>query len=150
MATKQAVLKQVKGLTFAAKANSGHWVMLDTAETVGGHNAGSTPKEFVLFALAGCTAMDVVGILQKRRAPPEDFELHITAEEAESHPKIFTAIHLEYIFRGKGIKQADVERAIELSSTTYCSVSAMLKATVKITHSFRIEPPLHEQTRPSP
>jgi putative redox protein len=146
MPTKEAVLQQVKGSTFAAKANSGHWVIMDTVESVGGNNGGSTPKELLLFALAGCTATDVVSILQKKRAPLEDFEMRVTAREAESHPKVFTDIHIEYILRGEGINPLDVERAIELSTTTYCSVSAMLRASVKITHAYRIELPLHKPT----
>jgi putative redox protein len=146
MPTKEAVLQQVKGSTFAAKANSGHWVIMDTVEATGGNNGASSPKELVLFALAGCTATDVVSILQKKHAPLEDFEMHLTAHEAESHPKVFTDIHIEYILRGEGINARDVERAIELSTTTYCSVSAMLKVSVKITHTYRIEPPLHKRT----
>lgn len=145
MTTKLAVLKQVHGATFVAKANSGHWVIMDSGEGAGGNNAASSPKELVLFALAGCTATDVVSILRKRRAPLEDLEIHLTAHEAETQPKIFTDIHLEYVFRGEGIDPADVERAIELSTTKYCSVSAMLRATVKITHSYRIETPLDKQ-----
>jgi len=140
MATQHAMLKQIQGPTFAVKGDSGHWVVMDVAETAGGMDAGARPKELVLFALAGCTGSDVVNILRKRRVPLQDFEMHLSGEEAEGHPRAFTAIHMEYIFRGDGINPADVERAIELSTTTYCSVSAMLKASVRITHSYKIEP----------
>jgi len=141
MATKRAFLKQVQGVTFAAKGESNHWVMMDGPESVGGTNAGSRPKELLLLALAGCTASDVTSILRKKRVPLQEFEMNITGQEVEEHPKAFSSIHLEYVFFGEGIQAADVERAIELSSSKYCSVSAMLRATVKITHSYRIEKP---------
>ena len=142
MATKHAMLKQIQGPTFAVKGDSGHWVVLDVAETAGGMNAGPRPKELILFALAGCTGVDVVNILKKKRVPVQDFEMHVKGDEAAEHPRVFTSIHVEYVFRGEGINPADVERAIELSTTTYCSVSAMLRASVRITHSYRIEPPV--------
>ena len=113
--------------------------MMDGPESVGGTNAGSRPKELVLYALAGCTASDVVNILKKKRVSLQGFEMRLTGHEREEHPKIFTDIHVEYVFVGEGIKPVDVERAIELSTTKYCPVSAMLQPTVKITHSYRIE-----------
>lgn len=137
--TKHAVLKQLDGIAFAAKGDSNHWVMMDGPESVGGTDAGSRPKELLLYALAGCTASDVVNILKKKRVPVQGFEMRLTGNERDEHPKIFTDIHVEYVFVGEGIKPADVERAIELSTTKYCSVSAMLQPTVKITHSYRIE-----------
>ena len=141
MASKTAILKQIQGLTFVARGDSNHWVVMDGPESVGGTNAGSRPKELVLFAVAGCTASDVVSILKKKRIPVQEFEIRVSGTEREEHPKIFTDIHLEYIIRGENINPDDVERAIDLSATKYCSVSAMLKPTVKITHSFKIESP---------
>ncbi len=142
MATKQAVVKQIGGgVTFMAKGDSGHWVAMDGPADFGGSNAGSRPKELLLFALGGCTGSDVAAILKKKRAPVQDFEMHLSATVAEEHPQVYTAIHVEYVFYGTGINPADVERAIELSTTKYCAVSAMLKASVALTHSYRIEPP---------
>ncbi len=138
--TKHAVLKQVSGLTFVAKGDSSHWVTMDGAESVGGSDGASRPKELVLYALAGCTASDVVGILKKKRVPLQGFEMHLTGKEAEEHPRVFTEIHIEYVFFGDDIMEGDVERAIELSTTKYCSVSAMLRPNVSITHSYRIVP----------
>jgi|WetSurMetagenome_2_1015567.scaffolds.fasta_scaffold26989_3 putative redox protein len=140
MTTKTAILKQVQGATFVARGDSNHWVTMDGPESVGGTNAASRPKELVLFALAGCTASDVVTILRKKRVPVREFEMKITGTEREEHPRIFTDIHLEYIVRGDDIRPEDVERAIDLSTTKYCSVSAMLTPAVRITHSFTIEP----------
>jgi putative redox protein len=141
MSTKQAVIKQVSGTTLVARSDSSHWVIMDGSEKFGGANAGSSPKELLLLALGGCTSMDVIPILQKKRAPVEGFELLIKANVADEHPQVFTDIHLEFVIYGDGINPADVERAIELSATKYCSVSAMLRASVKITHSYRIEKP---------
>jgi putative redox protein len=142
MASKQAIVKLVNGgVTFMAKGDSGHWVSMDGPTDFGGSNAASRPKELVLFALGGCTGSDVAAILKKKRVPLQGFDMQIKATQAEEHPQVYTDIHVEYIFYGTGINPADVERAIELSTTKYCSVTAMLKASVKLTHSYRIEQP---------
>jgi putative redox protein len=140
MSKRNAVVKLLQGITFAAKGDSHHWVMMDGPEDFGGSNAGSRPKELLLFALGGCTASDVLPILKKKRAPIKGFQINLAANAREEHPQVFTDIHLEYVFYGDGINPADVERAIELSTTKYCSVSAMLRASVTLTHSYRIEP----------
>jgi putative redox protein len=139
MSTKQAVIKQIRGITFAAKSDSQHWVVMDGPEMFGGSNAGPRPKELLLFALGGCTASDVVPILKKKQVPIRGFEVHLKGHVREEHPQVFTDIHIEYVFYGEGIKPVDVERAIELSTTKYCAMSAMLRPTVNITHSYRIE-----------
>lgn len=141
METKTAYLKQVKGLTFAAKADSNHWITLDGPEHVGGNDAGARPKELILMALAGCTGSDVVSILKKKRVNLTDFEINISAEMTEEHPKVFTKIDLEYVFYGNGIAEKDVERAIDLSLSTYCGVSAMLQKAMDINHTYRIVKP---------
>ncbi|HSQ74976.1 MAG TPA: OsmC family protein [Bacteroidota bacterium] len=142
MASKQAIVKQVNGgVTFMAKGDSGHWVSMDGPVDFGGSNAASRPKELLLFALGGCTGSDVAAILKKKRVPLQGFDMQIKATQSEEHPQVYTDIHVEYIFYGTGINPADVERAIELSTTKYCSVTAMLKASVKLTHSYRIEQP---------
>jgi putative redox protein len=140
--TKEVFLKQVQGVTFVAKGNSNHWVVMDGSPDFGGSLAGSAPKELLLMALAGCTSSDVVPILKKKRVPLQGYEVRVTAQERQEHPKILTDIHVEYILYGEGINPVDVERAIELSETKYCAVTAMLAATAKITHSYRIESPV--------
>lgn len=140
MATKKAYVKQLKGITLVGKTDSNIWITMDGPEEFGGSNAGVRPKELLLLSLAGCTGSDVVSILQKKRTNLEDFEINITAETREEHPQVFTKIHIEYVFYGNDVKKEDVERAIELSSTKYCSVQAMLRPSVEITHSYRIEP----------
>jgi len=138
MATKKAIIKQLHGITLAAKSDSNHWVIMDGPAEFGGSDAGSRPKELLLAALGGCTGSDVISMLAKRRAKLDGFEIHLTGTEREEHPKIFTDIHIKYVFFGKGLDPGDIEKAIELSTTKYCSVSAMLKATVNITHSYHI------------
>jgi len=139
MSTKEAIVKQVQGTTLIARADSAHWVTMDGSPTFGGSNAGSSPKELLLMALGGCTAMDVIPILRKKHAPVENIEIRVVGSVRDEHPQVFTDIHVEYIVRGEGINPDDVEHAIELSTTKYCSVSAMLSGNVKITHSYRIE-----------
>ncbi|MBI4429258.1 MAG: OsmC family protein [Ignavibacteriales bacterium] len=136
---KQALVKQVEGVSFAGKSDSGHWVMMDGPESLGGSDAGSRPKELLLLALGGCTGSDVVSILKKKRVALDDFEVMLEANVSEEHPQVFTEIHVQYVFFGQDIDPKDVERAIELSATKYCSVSAMLRKSVNITHSYRIE-----------
>jgi len=136
---KTAIIRQVDGMTFTGKADSNHWVVMDGSLKEGGNAAATSPKELVLVGLGGCTGMDVASILKKKRARLNGFELHISAEEAEDFPRIFTKIHIEYILRGQNLKPQDVEHAIELSQTKYCSVTAMLRASATVTYSYRIQ-----------
>ncbi|MCX7611002.1 MAG: OsmC family protein [Ignavibacterium sp.] len=138
MSEKKAYLKQVKGITFIGKTDSNHWITLDGPENFGGSNAGIRPKELLLLALAGCTASDVVTILEKKKVKLDDFEINITAQMQEEHPQVYTKIDLEYVFYGDNIQREAVERAIELSQTKYCSVTAMLQKAIEIKHSYRI------------
>ena len=101
METKKVYLKQVKGLTLAAKGESNHWITMDGPENLGGNNAGIRPKELVLIALAGCTGSDVVSILLKKKVKLTDFEINITAEQTEEHPKVFSKIDLGICFYWK-------------------------------------------------
>ena len=139
MAASKAYLKQIKGISFAGKTDSNHWITMDGPENFGGSDAGIRPKELLLLSLAGCTASDVISILQKKRVKLDDFEINISADMTEEHPKVYSKIDLEYVFYGKDIKDKDVERAIELSQTKYCGVTAMFKKAMDIKHSYRIE-----------
>lgn len=139
MLEKKAYLKRVKGITFVGKTDSNHWITLDGPENFGGSNAGIRPKELLLIALAGCTASDVVTILEKKKIQLDDFEINITAQQQEEHPQVYITINIEYVFYGNEIPTEAVERAIELSQTKYCSVTAMLQKAIEITHNYRIE-----------
>lgn len=138
MATRKAFVKQVKGITFIGKTDSNHWITMDGPEEFGGSNAGIRPKELILISLAGCTGSDVASILQKKRVKLNGFEMNITADIAEEHPQVFTKINLEYVFYGKNLPVKEIERAIELSQTKYCSVTAMLQKAMPIEHTYRI------------
>lgn len=139
MATKKAVVKHIQGVTFMGKTDSNHWVVMDGPEDFGGSNAGIRPKELILLGLAGCTGSDVAVILKKKKINIDGFEMNINADVQETHPQVYTKINLEYVFYGKDIPKEAVERAIELSLKTYCSVTAMLQKAVEITHTYRIE-----------
>lgn len=139
MAEKKAFVKQLKGITFVGKSDSNHWVTMDGPEEFGGSGSGTRPKELILIGLGGCTGSDVVTILQKKKVKVDGFEMNITSDVSEEHPQVFTKIHIEYVFYGNSINPKDVERAIELSITKYCSVTAMLNKAMPVTHSFRIE-----------
>ena len=141
MTVKKATIRQVHATTLIAKGDSNHWVMMDGGPNTGGSEAGSTPKELLMFALGGCTAMDVIPILKKKRVPVDYIEINVTGNTREEHPQVFTDLHIEYVIYGENINPADVERAIELSATKYCSISAMIEKAAKLTHSFRIESP---------
>jgi putative redox protein len=138
MVTKTAFVKQLRGITLVGKTDSNNWITMDGPENFFGSNAAIRPKELLLLSLGGCTGSDVIAILQKKKANLKGFEINITAEQQEEHPQVYTKIHLEFVFYGKNIQDKDVERAIELSQTKYCSVTVMLQKSVEITHSYKI------------
>ena len=141
MTVKHAFVKQIAGISFAGRTDSNHWLVMDGPSEFGGSGAGIRPKELVLLALAGCTSSDIVSILHKKRVHLDGYEVNVTADQSDDHPQVFTRIHLDFVFYGSEVRPADVERAIELSETKYCSVSAMLRPAVAISHSYRIEQP---------
>ena len=134
----KAILKSIQGCSFVGKADSNHWVVVDTKKEVSGSDAATHPMELVLLALGSCTGCDVLSILKKKKVQLDDAEIQIDAERSEEHPKVFTKIHLEFVFSGKDLNPIHLERAIELSQQKYCPVSAMLRPTVPINTSFRI------------
>ena len=126
------------GMSFVAETGSGHAFVMDGAPEAGGRNLGPRPMETVLAGSGGCTAFDVVLILKKSRQKVTGCEVKMTAERADTDPKVFTRIHMHFIVRGHELKPAVVERAIALSHDKYCSASAMLGKTATITHDFEI------------
>lgn len=143
----KAVVKQVEGCSFVGKAESNHWVPMDSKKEFSGYDAAAHPMELVLLALGSCSGCDVVSILTKKQVHLKGFEVHIDAERSENHPKVFTKIHLEYVFYGKELNPVHLERAIVLSQEKYCPVSAMLKPTVPISTSYRIVDKPSDQNR---
>jgi putative redox protein len=126
------------GLHFTGVADSGHEIILDGAPSVGGTDLGSRPLELMLLSLAGCTGMDVISILRKKRQDVTAFEVKTHAERSDTHPKVFTAVTVEYIVTGHNIDPKAVERAIELSETAYCPAQAMLEKALPVKHTYQI------------
>lgn len=133
----KAIWKQ--GLSFTGTADSGFEVALGSTSEVGGDDDGFEPIELIAIGLAGCTAMDVISILKKKRQVVTDFEVQVQTERAEEHPKVFTHVLIKYLVEGKNIDKSAVERAIELSTTKYCPSHAMLKTAVDIEHTYEIK-----------
>ncbi len=126
-------------LTFTGSANSGFEVPLGSKPEVGGDDDGFRPTELVLVGLAGCTAMDVISILQKKRQDVTDFDVKVHADRTDEHPKVFTHVMLEYIVTGRNIDPEAVERAVQLSREKYCTVNAMLGKAVPIEHKITLK-----------
>ncbi|MBG1230796.1 OsmC family protein [Aestuariivirga litoralis] len=125
--------------TFVAESGSGHAVVLDGAPEHGGRNLGIRPMEMLLMGLGGCTAFDVVMILEKAREKVTGCEVELEGERASEDPKVFTKVKIIYTLKGENLKPAAVERAINLSSEKYCSASIMFeKSGTTIEHEWRI------------
>lgn len=134
----KARVKWVEDRTFIGESGSGHKLVLGTAFGPEGSTPGPSPMELVLIGTGGCSAYDVVHILQKGREPVEDCHVEMEAERAETEPRVFTRIHMHFVVKGRGLSPAKVERAISLSIEKYCSASAMLARTATITHDFEV------------
>ena len=135
----KARAKWVDGMAFMGESGSGHAMIMDGAPEYGGRNLGIRPMEMLLLGLGGCSNFDVVSILRKSRQAVESCEAFLEAERATEDPKVFTRIHLRFVVKGRGLKEAQVKRAVELSAEKYCSASIMLgRAGVEITHDYEI------------
>ena len=126
------------GMSFRAETGTGHMVAMDGAPEAGGHNLAPRPMEMLLAGTGGCSAFDVVLILQRGRENVLGCEVTLQAERAETDPKVFTKINFHFVVSGRGLKPAAVERAIKLSHEKYCSASIMMAATAELTTSFEI------------
>ena len=134
----KARIKWVEDRTFIGESASGHKVVLGTALGSEGRTPGPSPMEMVLIGTGGCSAFDVVHILERGREAIEDCVVEMEAERAEQDPKVFTRIHMHFVLKGRGLALNKVERAIRLSIEKYCSASAMLARTATITHDFEV------------
>jgi len=137
----KARIKWVENVSFIAESGTGHAVVMDGPEDHGGRNMGPRPMEMLLMGLGGCTAFDVLHILKKARQPVQDCVVELTAERADEIPAVFTRIHAHFIVTGKGLKDKQVERAVDLSAEKYCSASIMLAKTADITHDYEVIDP---------
>jgi putative redox protein len=127
------------GMAFTGKADGDYLVPMDAAEAVGGKELGFRPLQLLAIGLAGCTGMDVISILQKKRQEVTGFEVSTEIKRADTHPKVFTKIVIHYKVIGKNIDKSAVERAVELSENKYCGAQAMLAKTADISHKITIE-----------
>ena len=128
--TLKAQLNWTDGMQFIGRAGKSPAVVLDSSE--GG--SGASPMEMVLIGVAGCSAIDVIMIMGKKRVQVTGFQVNITGERAEEYPKRYTVIHIEFVLHGKGIKPKAVEQAIQLSETKYCGAMASLNAHFETTY----------------
>ena len=131
-------IKWMKDVSFKGKSESGHEVILDGPEELGGKGLGMRPMEMMLIVMGGCTSFDVVTILKRSRQQITGCIAEIEAVRADAIPKVFTSIHIHFLIKGIDLQKKAVERAVELSANKYCSASIMLGKSVKITHDFVI------------
>ncbi|MDH5180513.1 MAG: OsmC family protein [Gammaproteobacteria bacterium] len=134
----KARVKWVQDVTFIGESASGHAVVMDGPPEHGGRNVGVRPMEMLLLGMGGCTAFDVIHILKKGRQAVQDCEVELSAERADTEPKVFTRIHVHFIVSGADLSEKQVQRAVKLSAEKYCSASIMLGKTAEITHDYEI------------
>ncbi len=136
----KATVKWTDGAMFVGESGSGHSVVMDGPEDLGGRNLGVRPMEMLLLGVGGCATYDVMSMLRKARQKVVDCRVELQAERADAIPAVFTAINLHFVVSGVGLKESQVKRAVELSAEKYCSASIMLGAAgVKITHDYTVE-----------
>jgi putative redox protein len=133
-------LRDLAGMDFAGRAPSGHELIMDTDPGAGGADLGFHPVELLLVALAGCTAMDVLSILRKKRQVITDYRVRVAGVQQAQHPRVYTQIVVQHIVSGPAVDPVAVARSVELSATRYCPVNAMLARACEVTHQFRIVP----------
>lgn len=135
--SKSAAVKWVAGMEFQATTGSGHSIVMDAREEVGGQNRGARPAEMVLVGLGGCTGMDIISILRKMRQDVERFEMEIAGEERAEHPKSYEQVELRYRLWGD-IAPDKAERAIRLSRDRYCVVADVISGRAKLHYTFQL------------
>jgi putative redox protein len=138
-ASVQATVKWLDGAMFVGESGSGHTVVMDGPEDLGGRNHAVRPMEMLLLGTGGCSIYDVLSMLKKARQKVTDCRVELEAERADAVPAVFTRINLHFVVTGVELRESQVERAVSLSAEKYCSASIMLGAAgVEITHSFEI------------
>lgn len=134
---KTATVTWVDGLQFVGESGSGHGVIIDTSTAGGGHNAGPGPMDLVLLGVLGCTGMDVISVLKKKRQDVKGLKIMARGEQAQTSPRYFTRIELEYVAYGD-VEEEALRRSIELSETKYCSVMATLNGKTQFSSQYRV------------
>jgi putative redox protein len=134
----KTTVRWIDGMMMIGESPSGHAIVMDGPEDLGGKNLGIRPMEMLLLGLGGCTTVDVVSTLKKMREEVRDCRAEITAERADDHPKVFTRIHINFVVEGSNLNEKKVSKAVSLSADKYCSASIMLGKTADVTHDFEI------------
>jgi putative redox protein len=134
----KARIKWVEKATFLGESGSGHSVVMDGPPESGGRDIGIRPMEMLLIGMGGCTAFDVVMILQRARQAVTDCVVEVSAERSDEVPRVFTAIHVHFVVSGDDLSDKQVARAVQLSAEKYCSASIMLGKAADITHDYEI------------
>lgn len=139
----QVVVRRIgrEGLSLAGLGDSGHWIPMDTSVAGDGQAGANSPMELILIALGGCTAMDVLAILKKKRIVLDDFEVVVSGDRVDSTPRVFSSAAILYRFFGSDLRKTDLDQAVALSQDKYCSVAAMLRDAVQLSHEIEIHPP---------
>ncbi|HCL82227.1 MAG TPA: OsmC family protein [Nitrospiraceae bacterium] len=133
-----AKVKWVDGLQFVGESGTGHAIVMDGDAEVGGNDTGMRPMELLLIGLGGCSGMDVASILQKKKQQLKGIDINVKGEKADTYPKKFTEIEIEFTVSGKDLSEEAIKRAVELSMEKYCSVKATLEGVAKINFSYKI------------
>ena len=137
MAKEEIQVSWLDKMAFSTEVN-GHEMIIDAIPEVGGENRGPRPKPFMLVALGGCTAMDVISILKKMRVEVQGFNVKVEGDLTEEHPKQFHKIHVIYEFKGKDLPMDKLQKAVDLSEERYCGVSVVYKKAMELTSEIRI------------
>ncbi len=131
-------IKLQDGMRFSAITGSGHEVVMDASQEFGGQNTAARPMELLLAGLGGCTGMDVISILRKKKQEVTSFEIIVKGERAEDHPKRYTGVEVEFVIKGKNLNEEAVKRAVELSMDKYCSVKATFEGNTPVKYHYTI------------
>ncbi|HIJ59388.1 MAG TPA: osmotically inducible protein OsmC [Nitrospirae bacterium] len=135
---KSAIVKWVDGFQFIGQSGSGHSIVIDGDKSSGGGSA-MTPMELLMIGLGGCSGMDVISVLNKKKQEVFDFKVNVSGNLANEYPKRYTDMNLEFVVIGRNIDENAVKKAIDLSMDKYCSVKATLEGSAKITFNYKIE-----------
>jgi putative redox protein len=139
MSETTAKVTFVDGLKFEATTGTGHTLMMDGPAASGGSDSAARPMELLLVGLGGCTGMDAISIMRKKKQPVESFVMNIKGTRADAHPMRYLDVEIEFVFKGKGIDESAVKRSVELSMEKYCSVKATLETETPVSFSYRVE-----------
>jgi putative redox protein len=134
----KTIVKWIDGMMMVGESASGHAIVMDGPEEMGGNNLGVRPMEMLLLGMGGCTTVDVISTLKKMRENVSNCRVEISAERADEHPKVFTGIHMHFVIEGENLNEKKIAKAVSLSADKYCSASIMLGKTATVTHDFSI------------